>query len=66
MSYITCKFYLLVGVEMQGGFFFFSQVLHFRFVVVSGASVAFLRVCVSLGVVCVHFVVLVIVSVVVW
>ena len=32
---------LLVGVETQGGFFFFSHALHLRFVVVSGASVAF-------------------------
>ena len=34
-------YFLLVGVETHGGFFFFSQALHFRLVVVSGASGAF-------------------------
>ena len=42
---------LLVGVETQGGFFFFSHALHLRFVVVSGASVAFVVVVVVVVVV---------------
>ena len=38
-------------METQGGFFFFSHALHFRFVVVSGASLAFVVVVVVVVVV---------------
>ena len=48
---ILVVFFLLVGVETQGGFFFFSHALHFRFVVVSGASLAFVVVVVVVVVV---------------
>jgi len=45
------RFAHVVGVETQGGFFFFSHALHLRFVVVSGASVAFVVVVVVVVVV---------------
>ena len=38
-------------METQGGFFFFSHALHLRFVVVSGASLAFVVVVVVVGLV---------------